>query len=122
MISGMNTAVASSIRPSVRRLEDASHTVRLLSGSRLDGIRNGNSAKPADRITPVLANPLSRKAARSRCRDAAINAPIAAPIARTGADQNSGCSAYDANQWPCRRTFFRGGLDAASWAGADGIG
>ena len=35
-------------------LETASHMVKLATGLMLDGIRNGNNAKPAVRIAPII--------------------------------------------------------------------
>ena len=44
------------ITVSVVLLETASHMVKLTVGLILEGIRNGNNAKPAVKIEPVTAN------------------------------------------------------------------
>ena len=51
---------------SVNWLDEASQTVRLLAGSVTEGIRNGNSAHPAVRITPATAVPLNSSARPGR--------------------------------------------------------
>ena len=46
---------------SVVLLETASHIVKLIAGLRLDGIKNGNNAKPAVKIEPMTARLEPRK-------------------------------------------------------------
>ena len=55
MMSGTNIPATTVITVSVFLLETASHMVRLTDGLMLDGIRNGNNAKPAVNIDPVTA-------------------------------------------------------------------
>ena len=54
-MSGTKIHAATVITVNVVLLETASHMVKLTVGLMLDGIRNGNSAKPAVKIEPVTA-------------------------------------------------------------------
>ena len=49
---------------SVRRLDEASHTVRLALGSSDDGSRKGNTLSPAVVITPAMLSALASKGER----------------------------------------------------------
>ena len=51
---GTNMQAATVITPNVLWLETASHIVKLEVGSMLDGSKNGNNAKPAVRIAPII--------------------------------------------------------------------
>ena len=51
--------------PKVFLLETASHMVKLLTGSVLEGIINGNIEKPAVKIIPAIAMLLNKNALRS---------------------------------------------------------
>jgi cytochrome d ubiquinol oxidase subunit II len=86
---GSSSAVTSSINCSVPRLVEASHSVRLECGSRLDGSRNGNSAKPAEAIVPPTIRLLATKPATLR-RPTSACTPTAEASASSGAAQNHG--------------------------------
>ena len=86
---GSNIAVTTSINCKVPRLDEASHTVRLERGSRLDGNRNGNSAKPADAIVLPTIRLLAMKPAMPR-RPIKACTPTAEASASSGAIQNHG--------------------------------
>src|SRR5579863_6563850 len=111
----------SSIRPSVPLLDEASHTVRLLFGSRLDGIRNGNNANPADRIVPAQTSALATNAKKYLFAEFSPIVPSAAASASAGAIQNAGCAANPANQWPCTATCLSNGFDGPSPATGERI-
>lgn len=55
-MSGTKIEATTVMTVSVFLLETASHIVKLTVGSILDGMRNGNSAKPAVKIDPVTAS------------------------------------------------------------------
>src|SRR5678809_179363 len=101
--------------PSVVLLLDASQIVSPLPGSRLDGNKNGNRAKPADRIVAVMVAALAANAAKYFRRAVSVIVAAAATNATSGAIQNAGCAAAKpANQLFCRTTCLSNGLDAAS--------
>src|SRR5690242_4454270 len=101
--------------PSVDLLLDASHSVRPLPGSRLDGSRNGNRARPAERIVAAIVAALAANAARYFCRAVSASAAAAAANAISGTSQKAGCAvAKPANQLGCRMTCLSNGLDAES--------
>lgn len=52
---------ATVITVSVFLLDTASHIVKLATGLMLEGIRNGNNAKPAVKIAPITMNDVPRK-------------------------------------------------------------
>ena len=54
-INGTKIHAATVMTVKVFLLETASHMVKLTVGFKLDGIKNGNKAKPAVKIAPVTA-------------------------------------------------------------------
>ena len=54
-IIGTKIHAAIVITVNVVLLDTASHMVKLATGLRLDGIKNGNNAKPAVKIAPITA-------------------------------------------------------------------
>ena len=64
-MSGRKIIATINIMPRVLWLDAASHKVRLLFGSVLDGMTNGNMEKAAVRMMPVIAVLLKRNAKRS---------------------------------------------------------
>src|SRR5690606_7500781 len=100
---GMKYAVASNMIHSVRRLDDASHTVSPKRGSADEGIRNGNSASPTVRITPLTANDEMMNIRPSRQRPSSAATSRAPPTPRAGATQASGHLPKLASPPPGRR-------------------
>ena len=60
-MSGTKMQAATVITVSVFLLETASHIVKLETASMLDGIKNGNNAKPAVKIAPMMHSDVPRK-------------------------------------------------------------
>src|SRR5450432_3686160 len=80
----------------------------------LDGIRKGNSAKPADKIVPAIAVPLATKAVRFEPRRANSGVTSAATIATAAAAIAHRPSGPFWNQLPPIEACLRRGLDAPS--------
>src|ERR1041385_5825669 len=119
-MSGRKIRTAPSMISSVSLLDEASHTVRLESGSLEDGSRKGKSARPAVAMVAAHASaePRKDKSARPRNRMAA-KAPLSAS---KGASQSAGCRpAFKSQPRGTRMTVFNIGLEAVSWLG-DEIG
>ena len=76
--------------PSVLWLETASHMVKLDAKSMLDGIRNGNRAKPAVQIVPLMAKDEPKKANAERLMVAAKSANTAPIMPTMGAMRITG--------------------------------
>jgi hypothetical protein len=64
VMMGIKNTTASSMIQRVKRLEEASHTVRLARGSMDEGIMKGNRDIPRVSITPVMEKAEARKASR----------------------------------------------------------
>ena len=58
---GTKIQAATVITVSVFLLDTASHMVKLATGLMLEGIRNGNNAKPAVKIAPMTMSDVPRK-------------------------------------------------------------
>ena len=78
--------VTINIIPNVFLLETASHIVKLLIGSVLDGMMNGNIENPAVKIMPAIATLLNIKAVRSFLSHALNNAKAIPTNPAIGAD------------------------------------
>src|SRR5512147_1854934 len=111
-----------SMMPSVSRLDTASYSVRLWFGCVDDGTMNGNSAKPAVRMTPVTAAPLATNAVLlqpMRAQNAASTAPANTAI---GASHVDGCAVKFASQPPgVFETVFASGVNDVFASGIDTI-
>ena len=83
---GRKTTTAMNIRFNVRWLEVASKAVRLLLGTVLDGIMNGNIDNVAVRMTPAKAALLNINAIPGRLAREMINVSIPPAMARIGAN------------------------------------
>src|SRR5436190_23639691 len=82
-MSGMKRTVTPNMIGSVRRLDTASHAVRLLDGWLADGMMNGNIDPPAVRMIPTTASPLAASVRSGKRADdvaSTPNAPANAPI------------------------------------------
>ena len=110
----MKMITAISISPSVCWLDEASQIVRLLRGSVLDGIRNGNSAKPAENKVPMTMIELARNALRWCLRRVRMEASKAMRMASAARLQAQPPSAPSANQLPPVVTVFSNGFDGAA--------
>ena len=66
-------------------LETASHMVKLATGLMLEGIRNGNRAKPAVKIAPITAKDEPKKLKPALALDAANTTMMPPKIPATGA-------------------------------------
>lgn len=84
-INGTKIHAATVITVSVFLLETASHIVKLTVGLRLDGIKNGNNAKPAVKIAPIIARLVPKKLKPALALPAAGITISAPKIATTGA-------------------------------------
>ena len=94
MISGRKITTAQNMICSVRWLDTASQTVRLLAGSLDDGMMNGNSAKPGGQHDAGDARrTTARTRAPARRRADATSASSAPPKAASGAAIVHGCFA-----------------------------
>src|SRR5258705_10817500 len=107
------------MRQGVCWLADAPQPARRLRESGLEGIKKGNSGKPAERIVPVHTSALAPKANRSRRAAENAIAPPAATSASTGASQNAGWRENEASQCPCNATCLSNGFDGPFGAGAE---
>ena len=84
-MSGTKIQAATVITVRVFLLETASHMVKLIAGLRLDGIKNGNNAKPAVRIEPMTARLEPKKLKPALSLPAASTTMIPPRIPATGA-------------------------------------
>src|SRR6185436_1886620 len=105
--------------PSVRRLDEASQTVRLLFGSSEEGIRNGNIAKPTDRTVSLTAAELATNASHGRPRRARNAHASAATIATTPIAIAQRPSGPLANHDPPIDTALPSGCEGRSVAGGE---
>src|SRR6186997_1358750 len=105
--------------PSVRRLDEASQTVRLLFGSSEEGIRNGNIAKPTDSTVSLTAAELATNASHGRPRRARNAQARAATIATIPIAIAHLPSGPFANHVPPIDTVLPSGCDGRSAAGVE---
>ena len=70
---------------SVRRLDDASHTVKLAAGATFDGIKKGNMLTPAVAMMPKMPSALAINAKLGRRAEVKSKAEIGPRKPRIGA-------------------------------------
>ncbi len=99
---------------SVNSLEVASHIVKPCAGFKLEGITNGNMAKPAVRIMPANDKLEHKKATAPRFAFDAKVVNTDMPIPNKGAKQSTGYSMKLFSQAPATTsTVLFNGFDAA---------
>src|SRR5882672_1358277 len=107
---GRKIVTAPSMMASVSLLDEASHTVRLMSGWLDENSRNGNSAAPAVAMVQTGTSALIRNAASGRARSAA--ASTADRKAANGRSHNAGRSSKFISHAPgTMAVTFTNGLD-----------